>query len=142
VARNFAKKLNDEQILQIVAGSDKAIADSQSRLAPVAGGLCDPDWIENGVKAGFYKMRELEVGGVPTYRYIFHVNDQKQLNLNAVLFIGPGSGNFSLCVRGAEIIAAQLGASGIIFQTRRLGLIEQARENGYTVEGVIMSKKA
>jgi hypothetical protein len=140
-ARTTVKKLSDEQILQIVAGSDKAIAESQDRLAPVAGGLCDPDWLVSGVKAGNYSMRELEIGGIPMYRYFFHLNDQNLLDLNAVLFIGSGSGNFAFCVTGAEIIARQFCAKGIIFQTRRFGLLEQGKKWGYQIEGVIMSKK-
>jgi hypothetical protein len=135
------KLLTDEQILQIVAGNDKAIAESEDRLAPVAGGLVEIGWLEKGLKAGFYQMRELEIGGVPAYRYFFHLNDQNLLDLNAVLFIGPGEGNIALCTRGAEIIARQEGASGIIFQTRRLGLIKQGRREGFEIEGVIMSKK-
>lgn len=127
-------------MLQIVAGSEKAIADSQDRLSVVAGGLVGQDWLERGIKAGFYSMRELEIGGIPSYRYFFHLDDQEFVNVNAALFIGPGDFNTGAFFRGVELIAEQLRAKGIIFQTRRRGLIEQSRGQGYVIEGVVMSK--
>lgn len=136
------KKLSDEAIIKIVVASEKAIADSQERLAPVVGGIVDCDWLEVGVKAGFYKMREVHLDGVPMYRYFFHLDDQKFVHINASLFIGPtGTGNPALWGVGADRIAQEFFAKGIVCCTNRLGHIRQAEGWGYKILGVLMAKE-
>lgn len=141
MARFVIKKLTDEQIISIVAGSDPTGSESQSKLAPVVGDLADHNWLAYGIEKGFYQVREIHLDELPCYRLFFHLNDQGWLYINAVLFIGTGAGNFPALVLGAERIAKELGAKGIEFSTQRLGLVNHAREFGYGITGVLMTKK-
>jgi hypothetical protein len=137
----FKKLLKDDEILSIVAASDRAIAESQDRLAPIVGDIVEPGWLDRGVTSGHYKVREVALNGVPMYRYFFHINDQGWLNINAACFIGPGKPYPALWGVGAEAIAREFGAKGIVFITRRRGAIVQARGVGYKVLGVMLEKK-
>jgi hypothetical protein len=136
----FYKKLTDEQIVSIAAASSDTARDAASHL-PVPGGCVNNDWLTFGVEKGFYKTFDVALDGIPTYRYFFHVNDQKHLHINASVVIGAAKQNPALWDYGAEIIARKFGCHGITFETLRPGLLNQALGHGYAISGVLLTKK-
>jgi hypothetical protein len=136
----FYKKLTDEQIVSSLVAGENAAADSAGQL-PLAGGCDNNGWLADGIAKGFYKVREVALDGIPTYRYFFHVTDQKFLHINASVVIGSAKQNPALWDRGAELIARELGCRGIEFETLRPGLVTQALGHGYAISGVLLTKK-
>jgi hypothetical protein len=129
--------LTADEMVQIVAVTDpNAIYDAEDRLRPVVGEIVEWHWLWTGVSKGIYKAVEVQRGGVAQYRYFYHINDQGFLNVNASVFVGPGRPDAWLWLLGADLIAGQERARGIICTTNRKGHIEECQRVGFKILGV------
>lgn len=127
-------------MIELAAIDESAIAEAQKKLLPVVGDICDAEWLAAGVRQGIYRAVEVRKNGVAQYRYFYHINDQKFLNVNASVFVGTEPDQY-IWNLGADMIARMENARGIIFCTNRRGHIEKCERFGYKILGVLMSKE-
>lgn len=127
-------------MISIAAVDEKDIAAAQEKLFPVVGEITEWDWLWHGVNSGFYQATEVRRNGVAQYRYFWHLNDQRFLNVNASVFVGAVSDRH-LWVLGAHMIAANEKARGIICTTNRRGHVEECERMGFKILGVRLFKE-
>jgi hypothetical protein len=116
------------------------LAETEHRLQPA---MCDgePGWLTGGFARGCYSITTTHLSGRQLYRYIWHVNDQGLLHVNASLYVGePGQGDEWLWMIGAEMIARSQKCKGIVFESQRRSHLTQALRAGFKVSGVRMIK--
>jgi hypothetical protein len=135
------KLMTGDDCIEFVDGlSPGELAETEHRLNPA---MCEgePGWLAEGLMRGHYKVTTTHDNGRPLYRYVWHVNDQNFLHVNASLFIGkPGENDDWLWMIGAELIARQQKCRAISFESQRRGHLVQAQRAGFKVAGVRMIK--
>lgn len=138
------KLMTSNDCLEFVEGlSPDELAVTQHRLNATMseGDPGDPNWLHDGLARGHYKVTTSHDNGRPVYRYVWHVNDQNYLHVNASLFVGqPGENDDWLWMIGAELIARQNKCRGITFESQRRGHLVQGQRAGFKVAGVLMVK--
>jgi len=135
------KLLTGDEMVELAAVDDAGLTVAQEKLLPVTGEICEWDWLWKGVKAGFYKAVEIRRNGEAVYRYFYHINDQGNLNINASVFVATKKPDCWLWYLGANLIAKQERARGILCVTNRRGHIEQCERVGFKILGVQMFKE-
>lgn len=136
------KLMTPNDCIELVAGLSPAdLAVTEHRLNPV---MCDAPlsgWLREGLERGHYKITTANHNGKPLYRYVWHVNDQNYLHVNASLFVGqPGENDDWLWMIGTEMIARANKCRGISFESQRRGHLVQGLRAGFKVTGVRMTK--
>jgi hypothetical protein len=135
------KIMTANDCIEFVDGlSPEDVVETEHRLSPA---MCDgePGWLQDGLARGQYKVTTTHDNGRPLYRYVWHVNDQNCLHVNASLFIGqPGQNDDWLWMIGAELIARAQKCRGISFESKRRGHLIQGLRAGCKVAGVRMIK--
>lgn len=98
------------------------------------------NYFHKGYAAGWCKVFNVCVAGVPQYRLYFEtLNGSGRLHVMASLFIG-NKPDPDAWAKGAEILARQFGFKKIVFTTARKGHVIQAQSWGATVTAVVMEK--
>lgn len=135
------KLMTGTDCLEFVEGIDpRELAETEHRIDPA---MTDgePGWLTDGLNRGFYKITTTKLDSWPLYRYVWHVNDQGFLHINASLFVGqPGQNDDWLWMIGAEMIARSQKCKGIAFESQRKGHLVQAQRAGFKTAGVRMIK--
>ena len=98
------KLMTGDDCIEFVDGlSPGELAETEHRLNPA---MCEgePGWLAEGLMRGHYKVTTTHDNGRPLYRYVWHVNDQNFLHVNADrLAAGDDTGDTTLRMRKAEI---------------------------------------
>lgn len=128
------------EILSLAIASEESILRGQKMLALIGSKSDDADWLSAGLAKGHYKSREIQRDGAPQYVVFYHTDQQNRLVVNAAAFVGDGKPDPWLPFLGCEMIAREDHARGIIFQTARRGMIENAERRGYEICGVVLEK--
>ena len=119
------KILADNAVLELIAGvSDVRILEAQGAL-PLPGDDAPKDWLEYGVKEGFYQTCTVERDGEAIAVVFYSKNDRGMLVVNACHSLRPDRDLFAcleLCFRR---LAAANGCRSVEYATKRPGLIKK-----------------
>lgn len=100
----------------------------------------DASWIKNGMDSGFYKAAYVKISSVDRYIIVYHVNDQKNLFINAVAQLTAEFSDFAALVEAMTAIAKNHLCKAIEGITVRRGVVERLQEFGFIPAGVAMTK--
>jgi hypothetical protein len=135
------KVTSDNELIELATVTDaESIAASDRALSPViASAGLTKNWLSYAIKEGFYQVTDILLDGVPMYRFFWHINDQKFVEINFSLQLGK-SDKFLWAI-GADMLARKVGARGIGCVSRRRGMVQRlVFGNGWKVIGVRMEK--
>jgi hypothetical protein len=137
------KVLSDNQVIELATVDDAAsIAASEKVLSPViASAGLTKNWLSYAIKEGFYQATDIKLDGVPVYRFFWHINDQKFVEINFSLQLCNKTSDKFLWAIGADMLARKVGARGIGCVSRRRGMVQRCVfEGGWKIIGVRMEK--
>jgi hypothetical protein len=100
----------------------------------------DDDFLIKGVKTGSYKRVQINFAEIPSYMVYYHVTRENYLFINAAFTLSTTQHHFHALVKGMESFATKKGFKGILFCSRRRGLLSMALEFGYKTMGVQLFK--
>lgn len=138
---HYYKLMAGEECIEFLEGLNSIqVTETEHRINPA---MCDgePGWLHEGLRLGHYKITTSTSNGKPMYRYVWHLNDQNFLHVNASLYVGdPGENDDWLWMIGAELLARRNKARGISFETQRRGHLVQGLRAGFRAAGIRMTK--
>jgi len=135
------KVMADSEMITLATVDDaESIASSERVLLPVlASAGLTKNWLSYCVKEGFYQVTDIQLNGVPMYRFFWHINDQKFVEINCSLQLGH-SDKFLWAI-GADMLARKVGARGIGCVTKRRGMVQRCvMEDGWKIVGMRLEK--
>jgi hypothetical protein len=134
------KLLSDASMIALVEGaSDLAIREAQAAIPKAVSSLAD-DWLEYGVKEGFYQTATLRLDGQDVAT-LFYSLDGPTLRINACHARVKRDDLEDAYEIAFRRLAGDLGALRVQFETKRGGAIKKALRRGYEICGVILRRE-
>lgn len=109
------------------------------RLDAVKPNGAPSNWLEYGVKEGFYRVATIQDNGVDALCIWFHVSPDGGLILNAAVNVTSGD-LADVLIKGLVQLAKRESCKYIQANTRRLGLVLKSRKFGFHTESVTIRK--
>lgn len=125
-------------MIDIGTANEASLTSAQQRLFPVIGTVAE--MIFKSVREGKIKSSECRHDGKTEYVFFYSKNEQGFLYVHASAFVGGGNPDPWLWCLGADLLARQERARGIMCSTARRGHVEQCVRTGYKVTGVELTK--
>lgn len=130
----------DEMIALIEGASDLAIREAQVRVPKSLASLPD-DWLEYGVREGFYNVCTLEYEKEAVATLFYSLDGPHTLRINAAHALVKRNDLEAIYEAAFRRLAASLGCQRVQFETKRGGAIRKAIRNGYEICGVILRRE-
>jgi hypothetical protein len=135
------KLMDGAAMIELATASESSIAAAAQKLEPLVGSSAYDDVLMRDIRAGKISSLEVRQNGKPEYVFFYSVTQRNFLEINATAFVGAGEPKTQLWIDGVEKFARGCQRAGIIFVTKRRGLVDVAGLAGYMIDGILMSKK-
>ena len=135
------KHLSENELIELIAPTPLVLERGLASFEVTAPILCrEVGYLKQLVSEGWVETKVVVVNGEPAYLIGWHITPDQGFWFDFVVTLGSAA-SYQACVVAIERLAHEKKCRYVRWVTLRRGIAKWAKEQGYTAEAVILTKK-